>query len=103
MSSNPVKSNGLLIAILVYLMIFGVKINIGGSTSLARNPDCIPIEASIIDPAPTLPIIPKEHLSNKTYVIKVLINHINALNAYIETSNKSSNNVLNKYNECVGD
>lgn len=86
----------------MYVIIFGLKVNLGGSSNHPLDPSCIPIVTSVIDPPPTLPLIQKEHLDNRTYVIKVLINHINALNLYIESSNKNSNDAVDKYNKCVG-
>lgn len=101
-TSKTVKSNGLLIAAMLYVIVFGLNVNIGESSNVAHNPNCVAIETSVIDPPPTIPLIQKEHLSDKTYVIKVLINHINALNRYITASSKNVNDVVDKYNKCVG-
>ena len=102
-TSNAVKSNGLLIAVMLYVIAFGLDVNLGESSSVTRNPNCVTIASSVIDPPPTMPLIQKEHLDDKTYVIKVLINHINALNRHIMASSKSANDVVDKYNKCVGE
>lgn len=100
-TSSTVKSNGLLIGILLYIVMFGLNVNLGDTHNSVRDPSCVVIEASVIDPPPTMPIIQKEYLDNKTYVIRVLINHINALNRHIAISNKNTNNTVDKYNKCV--
>lgn len=93
--------NPLVLLIFGYIAFFGVSVNLKGETSTAPMSQCKPIPAPILQTPPTIPIIDKDKLENKDYVIRVLIKHIQKQNTFIDGSNKEVTKIYNSYTACV--
>lgn len=101
MDNKEMKTNGLLVGMFLYVLIFGIKVDtVRGSTEPVVS-KCKPIPAPIIEAPPSIPTIEKDYLDDKTYVIRVLVNHINSLNKHIADTSKQTTEIYNTYTKCV--
>lgn len=92
------KTNGMLAALILYMVVFGIKVDTGQSATATH---CKPIAAPLMEPTPAIPLIGKEHINDKTYVVRVLVNHINLLNKQIAARDKQTSDIYNTYTKCV--
>ena len=95
------KTNGIIIALLLYISFFGVKVNFDTEALTVSASNCKAIEVPKLGAPPVMPVIDKEHLGDKSYIIRVLINHINDLNKYATDNASQANLVYNAYTNCI--
>lgn len=95
------KTNGILIALLLYISFFGVKVNFDTEALTIPASNCKTIDVPKLGTPPIMPVIDKEHLSDKSYIIRVLISHINDLNKYAADNASQANLVYNAYTKCI--
>ena len=101
MDNTPMKTNGILIALLLYICFFGVKVNFDAKALTAPVSNCKTIDVPKLGAPPAMPVIDKEYLDDKSYIIRILINHINVLNKYAEDNASQANLVYNAYTKCI--
>lgn len=101
MENKDSKTNGILVGMFLYVLIFGIKVDTNNGVVTQVDSTCEPITAPVIEPPPNIPIIQKEYLTDKTYVIRVLVNHINSLNKHISQTTKQTTEIYNTYTKCV--
>lgn len=101
MDNTPMKTNGILIALLLYICFFGVKVNFDTKALTAPVTSCKTIDVPKLGTPPAMPVIDKEYLDDKSYIIRVLINHINVLNKYAADNASQANLVYNAYTKCI--
>ena len=101
MSNKEIKSGGLMVAMFIYLVVFGIKVDVLSGDLNPSTSQCKPIPSPIVQAAPSLPAIDKTYLDDKSYVIRVLVNHINTLNKHIADSTKQTAEIYNTYTKCV--
>ena len=94
------KNNGMVIVLLAYLAIFGIKVDKGALEPI-RPKDCIKLVAPTTVNKDPLPNISKENRDNKDYVIKVLIRHISNQNDKLDLADKKIQDMYKTYNKCV--
>lgn len=95
------KSNGLVVLILIYIAFFGIKIDMGIVNENSGMSKCKPIDAPVLKSPPAVPVIDKVDLENKDYVIRILIKHIKNQNTYITDSNIQASKLYNTYTKCA--
>lgn len=95
------KNNGLLLLALAYVALFGLKVDVGEHHQIGPMSQCKPIDIPVLTAPPVIPVIDKDNLENKDFVIRTLIKHIRSQNEYINTSNKQASRIYNTYVECA--
>lgn len=100
MENRMAGINGIIFIFFIYVVVFGIKVNIGEDTVITNRVNCKPVKVIVSKP-PQMPIFKKENLNDKNYVIRILVNHITTLNDYIVKTNKDMNLSIIEYDKCI--
>lgn len=101
MNNREIKSSGIIFAMFIYLAVFGIKVDVLNGDLNPSTSKCKPIPSPVVQAPPGMPAIDKIYLDDKSYVIRVLVAHINALNKHIADSTTQTAEIYNTYTKCV--
>lgn len=88
--------------VVMYLSVFGITVKMDNKATSQLTNKCSVLKTPTLQSSVNFPIIEKEMMEDKEYVIRVLIKHIRDQNKQMVLNNSKINEVFVEYAKCTG-